>query len=266
MNHPIVQFCEDQKLRFNHSLGQNFLINDEILEKIMEAANIKPNEKVIEIGPGVGVLTEQLLLAGAEVTAVDVDERMVKLLPMYLHSQGVNLQNLEVLRRNALEVAMPSIPYKMVANIPYHITSPLFRHVFLESDTLPTSLTLLIQHEVAQKICSEKDRSMLSIIVGLFGKARYVTKVLPACFIPPPKVDSAVIHVDCYSTPLASPTIIEKVFKLTKIAFAQRRKKLSNTIGALDEGMQRMAKVGIDSSLRPQTLTVEQWIDLAQLN
>ena len=91
MNHPIVQFCEDQKLRFNHSLGQNFLINDEILEKIMEAANIKPNEKVIEIGPGVGVLTEQLLLAGAEVTAVDVDERMVKLLPMYLHSQGVKV-------------------------------------------------------------------------------------------------------------------------------------------------------------------------------
>ena len=211
------------------------------------------------------MLTEQLLLKKVDVTAVDVDERMVKLLPMYLHSQGIDLQNLEVLRRNALEVEMPSMPYKMVANIPYHITSPLFRHVFLESDTLPTSLTLLIQHEVAQKICSNKDRSMLSIIVGLFGKAEYIVKVPPASFIPPPKVDSAVIHVDCYKEPLASPEIIEKVFKLTKIAFAQRRKKLSNTIGALPEGNKRMEKVGIDNSLRPQVLSVEQWIALASL-
>jgi 16S rRNA (adenine1518-N6/adenine1519-N6)-dimethyltransferase len=154
----------------------------------------------------------------------------------------------------------------MVANIPYHITSPLFRHVFLESSTLPTSLTLLIQHEVAQKICSNKDRSMLSIIVGLFGKAEYVVKVPPTSFIPPPKVDSAVIHVQCYKEPLASPAIIEEVFKLTKIAFGQRRKKLSNTIGALDGGAQRMQQAGIDSSLRPQALSVEEWITLAEVS
>jgi 16S rRNA (adenine1518-N6/adenine1519-N6)-dimethyltransferase len=159
---------------------------------------------------------------------------------------------------------MPQIPYKVVANIPYHITSPLLRHLFLESKRTPMSLTLLIQREVAEKICDAKDAGMLTILVALFGKPNLVTTVPPDSFLPPPKVDSAILHITCFTKPLAEPEIIDRIFRLTKIAFGQKRKMLRNTLGAFQGGMERLAGLGIAQDRRPQTLSIEEWIALAR--
>ena len=259
----IRSHCRFCNLRLNRDLGQHFLIDQEILDAIIEAGDIQPSEHIIEIGPGVGVLTKELLQKTPNVTAIEIDERMPPCIEAYLQGQGVSLGNLEIIQKNALHVPLPESPHKIIANIPYHITSPLLRHAFLESNTQPTSLTLLIQREVAEKICDAKDAGMLTILVALFGTPKIVTLVPPKCFLPPPKVDSAVLHIDSFEKPIAPMETIEQIFKLTKLAFSQKRKMLRNTLGHLPSGMELLSSAGIDATRRPQTLSIEEWIELA---
>ena len=134
----------------------------------------------------------------------------------------------------------------------------------MESSVPPKSLTLLIQKEVADRICDTKNAGILTIIVALFGKATKVINVPPSCFLPPPKVDSAVIHIDCYEKPLADAATIEQVLKLTKIGFSQKRKMLRNTFGTFPEGLELLSSQGIDETRRPQTLSIDEWIALAK--
>ena len=213
----------------------------------------------MEIGAGIGVLTQELVKKAKRVTAIELDERMIPLLNEYTQSPP----NLTVIQGNALEIPFPDERYKIVANIPYHITSPLLRHTFCESDIQPTSMTLLIQKEVAEKICAEEDRSSLTILVQLFGEPKLIKKVPPSSFIPPPEVDSAILHIKCFKEPLADNETIEEVFRLTKIAFGKRRKMIRNSIGELPDGINMLYKAGIEETRRPQTLSVEEWIKLA---
>ena len=129
----------------------------------------------------------------------------------------------------------------------------------------PKSMTLLIQREVAEKICDQKDHGLLTILVSLFGTPRVVRIVHPGAFIPPPKVDSAVLHIDCFPKPKADPKTIDELFVLTKAAFSQKRKMLRNTIWEMENGMDRLKKADIDAMRRPQTLSIEEWIKLAQI-
>lgn len=263
LQETVVQFCKAIGLRMNTDLGQHFLIDGVVLESILEAAQIQPGDKIVEIGPGIGILTKELLKKTADVTAIELDKRLLPIMHVYLQQDaGGKLPT--VINANALDVPFPETPYKIVANIPYHITSPLLRHAFLEGTQSPVSLTLLIQREVAEKICDKKDASMLTVIVALFGTPRIVVNVPPSAFLPRPKVDSAVIHIDCFAQPKASPEIIERLFTLTKHAFSQKRKMLRNTIPDLPGGAEAMAKVGIDPQRRPQTLSIEEWIALAE--
>ena len=170
----------------------------------------------------------------------------------------------ELIRENALQVALPDHPYKIIANIPYHITSPLLRHAFLESTERPSSLTLLIQREVAEKICDAEDASLLTIIVSLFGSARIVTNVPPRCFLPPPKVDSAVLQIDTHAAPLGDKETVDRVITLAKLGFSQKRKMLRNTLGSLPNGDEMMKTAHIEPTRRPQTLSIEEWIRLAR--
>lgn len=259
----IRQFCLKKGLKMNTDLGQHFLIDDSILEKIVEAANIQKDETIVEIGAGIGILTHELLRKTKNVTTIEIDGTLIPLLHAYIKARGENKVP-TVIQGNALNVDFPRIPYKIVANIPYHITSPLLRHAFLEGAAAPISLTLLIQREVAEKICDPTDAGILTIIVALFGKARIVTTVPPRCFLPPPKVDSAVLHIDCYDKPLADPQTMERIFMLTKHAFSQKRKMLRNTLGSLPNGPAMMEAVGIEPTRRPQTLSIQEWIQLAQ--
>ncbi|MDO8468896.1 MAG: 16S rRNA (adenine(1518)-N(6)/adenine(1519)-N(6))-dimethyltransferase RsmA [Candidatus Peribacter sp.] len=254
-------------LRLNTDLGQHFLLDASILERIVETANIQSTDTVVEIGPGVGVLTRELLKVAGSVMAIELDERMIPLLRKFIEESSqltANSSQLSVVQGNALHVSMPETPYKVVANIPYHITSPLLRHLFLESKKTPVGLTLLIQREVAERICDAKDAGMLTILVGLFGKPKIVARVPPDSFLPPPKVDSAVLHIECFEQPLADTEVIEQLFKLTKIAFGQKRKMLRNTLGAFQGGLERLAGLHIEPTRRPQTLSVEEWIALAR--
>lgn len=253
-------FCSANGLKLNTNLGQHFLVDEAVLEQIMKAARVESGDRVVEIGPGVGVLTKELLAAQAKVTAIELDKRLIPLLQTYTGYHS----NLMVIESNALKVPFPEEPYKIVANIPYHITSPLLRHAFLEQDGAPKSLTLLIQREVAEKICDTKKAGLLTILVHLFGKPQIITHVPPSAFLPPPKVDSSVLHIDCYPQPLADKQTIDSVFHWAKLAFSQKRKKLNNSLGKQPGGLERMEKAGISPDRRPETLGVEEWIKLAE--
>ncbi len=260
LREEVTEFLRLHRLHLNTNLGQHFLVDEDALEHIVDSAKITPGEKVVEIGPGIGVLTRELLIAEAKVTAIELDARLIPLLNKFTHENS----SLTIINQNALTASLPGVPYKIVANIPYHITSPLLRHVFLESKRTPKSLTLLIQKEVAQTICDKENAGILTILVGLFGDATLVCNVASSAFLPPPAVDSAVLHVECFDEPKADRETIDRVFTLTKVGFGQRRKMLRNTIGNLESGMEHLSSVQIAPTRRPQTLSVDEWIALAR--
>ncbi len=249
-------------IRLNTDLGQHFLVDQDVLDAILDAAQVEDTDHVFEIGPGIGVLTRELLRDAAKVTAVELDTRMLPVLKRFVGEEAC--QTLTLIQGNALHVSFPNEPYKIVANIPYHITSPLLRHAFLESALRPTSLTLLIQREVAEKICDIENAGMLTVVVGLFGEPEVVIRVPPRSFVPPPAVDSAVLHIRCFKEPKASPAIIEEVFRLTRVCFGQKRKMLRNSLGTLPEGPILLEKTGIDATRRPEHLAIDEWIALAK--
>jgi 16S rRNA (adenine1518-N6/adenine1519-N6)-dimethyltransferase len=267
LRESVGQFLQSRGLRLNTDLGQHFLIDEDILETIIHTADISETDHVLEIGPGIGVLTKELLEHAGNVTTIEFDDRLIPLLKGYLAINDISNQRiseLTIIQGNALHVAFPSEPYKIVANIPYHITSPLLRHAFLESGTRPTSMTLLIQREVAENICNIEDAGILTILVALFGKPEIACLVPPKSFLPPPKVDSAVLHISCFDEPKADKETIEEIFKLTKIAFGQKRKMLRNTLGLFQDIAERLSRLGIEQTRRPQTLSVDEWIALTK--
>lgn len=250
--------------RLNTDLGQHFLTDDGVLSDIISAANVRPGVRIVEIGAGLGILTRALLATGADVTAIEIDKRWIPFLTAYVASDDGALKRLRLIQGNALEFPFPNEPYAIVANIPYHITSPLLRHAFLESPRPPESLTLLIQREVAERICDTEDGNLLSLIVSLFGKPHQVRRVGASSFLPPPKVESAVLRIDCFATPRVDAATLDTVLHLAKHAFGQKRKMLRGSIGKLPGGAEKLHAVGIDPARRPQTLSTDEWIALAR--
>lgn len=259
----VAGFCRTAGLRLNTDLGQHYLVDETALESIVASGKITPGELVVEIGAGIGVLTEELLKAGARVRAIEFDARIIPLLTAFVGAPKWE-GKLDIVEGNALDVPFPDEPYKVIANIPYHITSPLLRHMFLESARGPSSVSLLIQREVAERICDPEDRGLLTVVVSLFGKASIVRHVPPSSFLPPPAVDSSVIHIDCFPEPLADGPTIDAVISLLKLGFGQKRKMLRNTLGSLPDGDALLASADIDPTRRPQTLTTAEWIALAR--
>jgi 16S rRNA (adenine1518-N6/adenine1519-N6)-dimethyltransferase len=249
-------------LRLNTDLGQHYLVDQDVLDAILDIAAVEDTDEVLEIGPGIGVLTRELVQDAKHVTAIELDPRVIPLLRRFVGAEHAD--KLTVIMGNALQTPFPTEPYKIVANIPYHITSPLLRHAFLQSPVRPSSLTLLIQREVAEKICDTENAGMLTIIVALFGTPTFVTKVPPSCFLPPPKVNSAVLHIQTHAEPLSDPETIEQIFRLTKVAFGQKRKMLRNSLGSLPEGPELLRVTGIDPQRRPEHLGIQEWITLAK--
>lgn len=261
----VGNFLRNHGVRLNTDLGQHFLVDEEVLDMIVRSSGITPDDHIVEIGPGIGVLTNELIKRAEKVTAIELDERMIPLLKNFLSKNEKRLtKNMHIIHANALHTPFPETPYKIVANIPYHITSPLLRHAYLESSVPPTAMTLLIQREVAEKICDEKHAGILTIMVKLFGTPHDVATVKPGAFLPPPKVDSAVLHIVTHAQPIADRQTIDDILRLLKIAFAGKRKMLRNTIGLRDGGMAHLASARIDPTRRPETLAVEEWIALAR--
>lgn len=236
-------------------LGQNFLVDNEALESIVKAANISSEEEIIEIGPGLGVLTQQLAKRAKKVTSIELDKSLFPVLEETL----AEFNNTEVIHQDALRFTPPSTPYKVVANIPYNITSPLINH-FLQAENKPTSITFLVQKEVAEKVCKkEPDHTVLSLQVYLFGTPKIIANVKAESFLPPPKVDSAILHIDLENKMPTEEAL--QILNLAKRAFRQRRKKLSNTLPEYKEQLSKLELL----SQRPQHLSIDQWQHLNKL-
>lgn len=256
----VLSFLQAHHIRLDTSAGQHFLVEEDVLEYILASAEITEKDHVVEIGPGIGILTRELLKSAGRVTAVEIDARFPRLIKAFCGDTS----RLEIHLGNALQHRMPDTAYKVVANIPYHITSPLLHHLLMESPMRPESLTLLIQKEVAENIASPESDSILSVLTALFGTAEIVCTVPPRAFVPWPKVDSAVIHIRCHAEPKADNETARRILTVAKHAMHQRRKMLRNSIGSLPNGMEAMAQAGIKPDRRPQTLHIDEWIALEQ--
>jgi len=256
-------------LHAQKGLGQNFLQDLTALDKIVQAAEIQPDDVVLEIGPGLGSLTRYLALSAKSVTAVELDRELIPVLQTVL----APYPNTRVVEGDILQVSPASLvdtdDYLVVANVPYYITSAIFRHL-LETSPRPRRMVLTIQKEVAERICAKPgDLSLLALSVQVYGKPSLVEKIPAAAFHPAPKVDSAILRIDIYNEPLIPTEMLKTFFKLTKAGFGQKRKTLRNSLSA---GLQISPKdaetlltsTGIDFMRRAETLSIEEWKGLCE--
>lgn len=270
-------------IRPKKGLGQHFLASSEPLRRIVEAAGLSPGDRVLEIGPGLGVLTRGLAREAGEVLAVELDARMRQVLA----DQLGHLENLRVIDADILSVDPPAlldlpesargrIPhYKVVANLPYQITSAVLRHL-LEARARPERIVVMIQREVADRILAEPGQmSILAVSVQLFAEPSRVTEVPAAAFHPPPKVDSTVLRLDVREELGPEEARLPEArlpafFRVLRAGFSQKRKQLKNSLaGGLEREPAEVAAVmetaGIDPRRRAETLSVAEWIALAEV-
>jgi 16S rRNA (adenine1518-N6/adenine1519-N6)-dimethyltransferase len=255
-------------LHASKGLGQNFLQDDEVLATIVSAAGVTAEDDVLEIGPGLGSLTRHLARAARSVTAVELDGSLLPVLGQVLKP----FENVRVVQGDILNFApaslMPGGDYLVVANIPYYITSAVFRHL-LENPPRPRRIALTIQKEVAERICAAPgEMSLLALSVQVYGKPSIAARIPAEAFHPVPKVDSAVIRVDLYPEPLIPAERLDAFFRLAKAGFSQKRKTLRNSLSAglgikpLEAG-NMLTAAGIDPMRRAETLSLEEWGKLA---
>ncbi|MBK8051615.1 MAG: ribosomal RNA small subunit methyltransferase A [Anaerolineales bacterium] len=264
------------------SLGQNFLVDGAYLARIVAAADLAPTDLVLEIGPGHGVLTQPLAAAAAGVAAVELDDRLIAPLQatfasqtnvMIVHGDILELEPGAVIDTLAAHLAAASRlptsiparqpPYKVVANLPYYITSAVLRQL-LEASRPPDKLVLLVQLEVAQRICAAPgDMSLLAISVQYYAEPHFVHKVPAGAFRPAPKVDSAILALDRRATP-AVDVAPEPFFRVVRAGFGQKRKQLLNSLAAglgapKDAIRSALLRANIDPTRRAETLTLAEW-------
>ena len=256
-------------MRPNKSFGQNFLIDRSVLRQIVDAAEIDPAEQVLEVGAGTGVLTRELAQRARRVVAVELERDMLALLAKTTGTYA----NVELVARNLLYLDPREVfgaeAYKMVANLPYYITAPTFRH-FLESANPPRLIVVMVQQEVAQRIVARPgDLSLLAVSIQFYGQPRIVAHVPAKAFYPAPKVDSAILRIDVNAEAPLTPADRDSFFKVVQAGFSERRKQLHN---ALASGLHRknedvrtwLTAAHIDISRRAETLSIEEWLRLWQ--
>lgn len=255
------------RMRPLKSFGQNFLVDRSVLENIVEAAAIEPDDEVLEVGSGTGVLTRELAKQARRVVAVELERDMLSL----LKNTTAAFPNVELVARNLLFLDPVEIfaqaPYKLVANLPYYITAPTFRH-FLESANPPRLIVVMVQAEVAQRIIAEPGSlSVLALSVQFYGQPRIIARVPARAFYPAPKVDSAILRVDVNPhTPLL-PLEREKFFRLVHAGFSEKRKQIHNSLthglhAKNEEVRSWLSTATIDASRRAETLSIEEWLRL----
>ena len=270
-----ADIIERHRFDFRKKFGQNFLIDNNILEKIIEAAQITKDDCVLEIGPGIGTLTQRLAEEAGEVIAVEIDKNLIPILNETL----ADYDNVTIINDDILKVDINKIveerrerPVKVVANLPYYITTPIIMTLF-EKHVPLHSVTIMVQKEVADRMKvgpGTKDYGALSLAVQYYAKPEIVTKVPAACFMPRPNVDSAVIRLTRYEdTPVKADDEVW-LFAVIRASFNQRRKTLANGLanaGNLSINRQQveetLAEMGLPTSVRGETLTLEQFSELA---
>jgi len=262
------ELLRQYRLHPRKAFGQNFLVDDHVLERIVQAADLEPDDLVLEVGPGLGVLTQELARRVRRVVAVELDRDVAAALKRILAGQ----QNVEIVQEDILRFdpseRLGEQRYKVVANLPYYITSPTLRH-FLEARAKPSLMVVMVQREVAERIVARpNDMSLLAVSVQVYGDPRLVMVVDPSSFYPPPKVESAVVRIDLFEKP-AVDVDLEKFFRVVSAGFSQPRKQLHNTLsqaiwmpaGAAKEAL---TEAGIDPTRRAESLTVDEWARLTR--
>lgn len=253
-------------------LGQNFLQSTEIRDQILNEAGDLNGKQVLEIGPGLGFLTQALLDAGAKLTAVEFDERAVHILEKkFGDNPNFTLIHDSILDVNLDEI-FPTESWQVVANIPYHITSPIMRKLLAETKNRPTSSVLMVQKEVAKKIartrCAQtkfvESRSILSLSIEIFAEAKNCFEVKRTCFEPAPNVDSAILKLTTREKPLIAPEMEKDFFTIVNAGFCERRKKLRNSLPKFFGDDPTPLLIGIDGERRAETLEINEWIIMTE--
>lgn len=250
----------------NKSLGQHWLHDRGILEAIAEAADIEPHDTVLEIGPGLGTLTSELLRRADSVTAVEFDAELARKLPGQFPGK-----NLSVINEDILQFALDELPagYKVVANVPYYITSKIVERL-MTANNKPSIAVLLVQKEVAERIAAKPgDMSILAVAAQIYAEATLGVEVPKQYFTPPPKVDSQVVVLKVRETPLVPKEDERALFRVVKAGFSAKRKKLRSSISAglaiskpAAEELLRHASINPDS--RAEDLSIDDWLRLAK--
>lgn len=264
------ELIKKYNFKFTKSLGQNFLIDDSVLEDIVNGAEINEEDFIIEIGPGVGTLTAQLLMKAKKVTAIELDSDLIPILEKELgENEKFNLIHKDALKVDFNELIGDEKSVKLVANLPYYVTTPIILKL-LKDEYKFKSLTIMIQKEVAERINAEpdcKEYGALSVLVQYYCNTSIVRKVAPTSFIPRPKVESIVIKLDRLDEPKVKPKDVKLMFELVRAGFNMRRKTLWNASKALKVNKEQLeeafAKSGIDPKRRAETLTLQEFATLS---
>lgn len=263
---------------FQKKFGQNFLVDSNVLENIIEKAGITEDDLVLEIGPGIGTMTQYLCESAREVVAIEIDETLIPILNYTLE----DYDNVEIINDDALKTDIEKIvkkknsgkPIKVVANLPYYITTPIIMGL-LEGKAPIESITIMVQKEVAERMQTgpgSKDYGALSLAVQYYADANILMTVPASCFMPRPKVDSSVIKLDIYDKPPVDVCDEEMMFKIIRASFNQRRKTLvnglknaSNLPFTKEEIEESIEKLGEDVRVRGEKLTLEQFAKLTNI-
>lgn len=256
-------------MRAKKSLGQNFLRSRSALNAIIDAGDIVADDIILEIGPGKGVLTEELLKFAGKVIAIEKDRDLIENLQLKFSKEikenKLDLINADILDFNPEILSFYDLDYKVIANIPYYITGAIIRK-FLSTDKQPIRMVLMLQREVAKRIVArDKKESILSLSVKAYGMPKYIATVKKESFSPRPKVDSAILLIENISKNFFSGFSEEKFFSIIKSAFGRKRKTLKNTLSVLfgDKTESTLQKVGIDPKSRAEDLGMEDWRSLS---
>ena len=263
---------------FQKKFGQNFLIDTRVLEKIVAAAGVTKDDCVLEIGPGIGTLTQYLAEAAGHVIAVEIDRNLIPILEETLaEHENVTVINQDILKTDIKGLADAyhgGRPLKVVANLPYYITTPIVMSL-LEGEDLVDSITVMVQKEVAERMMEgpgSKEYGALSLAVQYYARPEIVANVPPNCFIPRPNVGSAVIRLTKHETPPVQVKDPKKMFQLIRASFNQRRKTRPNGIGnapelpsTREQAAAALEKMGLSPAVRGEALSLSQFAELADL-
>jgi 16S rRNA (adenine1518-N6/adenine1519-N6)-dimethyltransferase len=264
----VERYLRRHGLGARRSLSQNHLADGEVLERIVEVAGVQPGERIVEVGPGVGILTSQLLAAGASVTAVELDPRLAEHLRMrFAADPALTLVEDDFLDVDVADVA--SAPWALVANVPYHITSPILHHV-LGTEPRPERFVMMVQREVAERISAPPGgMSYVSVFAQYHADVAVAFTVPATAFEPAPEVDSAIL-VGLTRERRLGEHDEDELWRLVQAGFRERRKMIHNVLARQLPGLDRervdsaLAATGISPDRRPQTLSVEEWLALRE--
>jgi len=276
------RLLRQSNLRVKKGLAQHFLVDEAVLETITSAAELTASDVIIEIGPGLGILTRELAKQSGLVIAIELDRKLAAILEQTLSSfDNVAIINGDVLKTDPaalLREQKAKLPpavnapchYKVVANLPYYITSPVLRH-FLEASVKPQIMVVMVQKEVAEVIVAKPGQmSVLSISVQLYGEPRIISHVPAGCFYPAPEVDSAILRIDVYPQPAVAVDDRDSFFELVRAGFTASRKQIGNSLA---QGLKKpkaeilplLTGANIAPQRRAETLTIEEWARLLSI-